>query len=98
MSKDKITYRIDEEELTDLRAEAARRRMSVDCVARERMRSWGKVRKRLGAMKKEVTELRQEVSRLLVALAKVCTVLLCRGGKESFEAADRWVKDNILRK
>jgi hypothetical protein len=95
-TKGKITYRVEVDELRDLCAEGKRRRLSTAAVARDWMRSWMRIREKHEALENQVMELMRDNRRLLIALAKVCTAVLCRGGKESPEKAEKWVRENIL--
>ena len=97
MRKDKVTYRLEAGEMRELVAEAARAGKSADEVARARMRAFGKLSESHDALRREIAELRRESARSRVDLANVVKVLLCAVGKFPQDAADKWVRENLLK-
>jgi hypothetical protein len=97
MTSDKITFRIEADEMHDLMAEARLRNESPHHIARERMRAFSTMMDKFDELKREVLELRRDVGRSRTDFANVCKVLLCKVAKESEERAEKWVRENLLK-
>jgi phage shock protein A len=96
MGKDKVTFRLDPDEMRGLADEARKAGKSLDEVARGRMRAYGKLAEGQEALRREIAELRRECARR-VDLANAVRVILCTAGKFSHEGADQWVRENLLK-
>jgi hypothetical protein len=93
---DLISFRVEADEMKELSEEGVKRRMSVNTVARDWMRSWRKFKEKQEAQERELTQLRREIGRVRIDLANVCMMLLCRAGKETSQQAEKWVRENLL--
>jgi hypothetical protein len=100
-----VSFRLDDEEMRELQAEARRRGLSANEVARDWMRCWSRVSEKMASLesavadlRRENQELRQQVSRLLLSLARACMVLLVRVGKLGVEEAEKLAREAVVGK